>query len=865
MTKHPLDGLDDDIRDHIERETEDNIARGMSPEEARRAALRAFGNVALVREDTRAVWVPPLLDQFAQDVRYAVRLLRRAPGFAAAAILTFALGIGATTTIFSIVDAAVLRPLPYDAADRLVTIRFQSPTTGRSLRGMMPRDFLDWREHASPFEAMTAIGDRAVTLRGAGEPDEVRVASVTADFFAVFRVTPALGRPFTHADEFPGTGQVAIISHGFWQSRFGGADDVVGRTLMLNDTLYEIVGVLPQTFTWPAGASQPSPIFLPMTFRDYDRQRGVEQGMNLSITARLLPGMSIAEAETALSHRQEQLDLEHHPEMPKGFTQVQLTPLLEQYVGTARTWMVMLLGAAAFVLLIACANVANLVLAHATARVRELTVRAALGASRARVARQLLAESLLLSTLGAAAGLAAAWWGLTLLSAAMPATIPRAADIGLDLRVLGFTTLVAVTTGILCGVLPALQGSRVDLVTGLKDGSATGATPRSSQRARHALAWAEIALAVVLLVGAGLFISSFARLLQVDRGFDPSGVTSFAVTLPRTSGEDRTLMPAVLDAVRGVPGVEVALAAGSSAPYEGGFSSFEVRIAGRSLEPGSDGEQIRFRRVSDGYVELLRIPIRRGRAFTPADASGPPIALVNEAAAREFWPDGDAVGGRFTVERVTYEVVGIVGDIRYFNPALPPAPEVFLHYRHGQFGASATFILRTPGGGADVAPAVKAAIWSVAPERAIRNVTTAETSFGRVTAARRFNMLLMSLFAALALVIAATGIYGVIAFVVGQRTREIGIRVALGARSGEVVGQFVRQGAVVLLTGIAAGGVGAWALAHTVEAFLFEVQPRDPLVFGAVALVLAGVGLVACWIPARRAARVDPLTALRAE
>jgi predicted permease len=864
MTKHPLDDLDDDIRDHIERETEDNIARGMSPEEARRAAMRAFGNVALVREDARAVWIPPLLDQFAQDVRYAVRLLRRAPGFAAAAILTFALGIGATTAIFSIVDAAVLRPLPYPEPDRLVTVSLHNPTSGRRATAMMPRDFLDWRERAQPLEAIAATAGGAMTLLGTGEPEEVSIARVTADFFAVFRVVPALGRPFTEADEFPAADRVAIISHRFWQTRFGGADDVVGRSVTLDTTPYEIVGVLPGTFVWPAGASQPSPIFLPRAFRDEDRQYGVLQSMGFSATARLRRGVSIEEAVASLSRLQEQLDVQHQS-FNKGYTQVELTPLLERYVGNARRWMVTLLGAVAFVLLIACANVANLVLAYATARVRELTVRAALGASRARVARQLLAESLLLSTLGAAVGLAVAWWGLALLRAAMPATIPRAADIGLDLRVLGFTTLVAVATGILCGVLPALHGSRVDLITGLKSGSATGATPRNSQRTRHALAWAEIALAVVLLVGAGLFISSFARLLQVDRGFDPSGVTSFGVTLPRTSGEDRTLMPAVLDAMRAVPGVQVALAAGSSGPYEGGFSSFPARIVGRPLEPGRGGEQVRFRKVSEGYVELLRIPVRRGRSFTEADAGGPPVALVNEAAARQFWPGGEAIGGLFEVERVTYEVVGIVGDIRYFNPALPPEPELFLHYQHGQYGAWATFMVRSLGGGPDMPPAVKEAIWSVAPGRAIAGVTTAEESFGRVTAARRFNMLLMTLFAALALVIAATGIYGVIAFVVGQRTREIGIRVALGARSGEVVGQFVRQGAVVLLTGIAAGAAGAWALAHTVEAFLFEVQPREPLVFGAVAALLGLVGLVACWLPARRAARVDPLTALRAE
>jgi predicted permease len=555
----------------------------------------------------------------------------------------------------------------------------------------------------------------------------------------------------------------------------------------------------------------------------------------------------------------------HKKAFNKGYLRAEVIPLLEDYVGTARSWMLMLLGAVGLVLLIACANVANLVLAHSSTRVRELTLRGAIGASRWRIARQLIAESLLLSVLGAAAGVLVAWWGLSLLRGAMPTTIPRAFSIGLDLRVLGFTSLLAIGTGFVCGLLPALRGSRVDLVGGLKDG--TGATAGAGrQRVRHMLAWAEIALAVMLLVGAGLFISSFARLMRVDQGFDPSGLTSFGLSLPRPVGEqkpDPDLVPRVLAAVRAVPGVDAALIGNGGGPYEGGWSSFPLRLAGR---PVNADESIRYRTVSTGFMTMLNVPIRAGRDLSSTDTvRSAPVALVNEAAARAFWGTQTPLGSRLEINTVTYEVVGVVGDMRYQGPAAPPVPEAFLHYEQVRPSGGPTFLVRSRRQAGSVLPDVKAAIWTVVPGGPITTVRTAEELFGRATATRRFNMLLMSIFAALALVIAATGIYGVIAFVVSQRTREIGVRVALGARGSEVVRMFLRQGATVIAAGITAGLIGAWLLARTVQGFLFEVEPRDPVVFTVVAVVLAFVGLLACWLPARRAARIDPLIALRSE
>ncbi len=810
------------------------------------------------------------LETLWQDVRYGARMLRRSPGFAAAAILTFALGIGANTAIFSIVDAAILRPLPYDEPDRIVNVSQHNPQTGRQTDGMMPRDFLDWRERTDLFEHIALIGGGAFTLVGDGEPEEIRVNRVTEGFFEMMRVQPMLGRAFTRADEEPGRERVAILSHAFWKTRLGASPDVIGHQLRLNGQPYEIVGVLPERFVYPAGARRPTPIFLPFTFTAKDRQHGIIQSMSFGPTLRLKDGKTREEVEAVLSQIQAAAD-PRKLAFNKGYTRVELTPLLEEYVGTARSWMLMLLGAVAFVLLIACANVANLVLAHGTARIRELTVRGALGASRWRIARQLLAESLLLATVGAAAGLAVAWWGIGVLRAALPPGIPRASTIGMDLRVLGFTAAAAIATGLVCGLLPALQGSRLDLTTGMKEGSGASAG-KAGRRVRHMLAWVEVALAVMLLVGAGLFISSFARVLWVNYGFDARGVVTIDYGSRRLApGEkpDLTYLPRVLEAVRSVGGVEAALVTAGNGPFFGGSTTSPFKVIGRPDVPADARPQIRIKRVSPGFLEILRVPILRGRRFTSQDSrSGVATLVINESAARQFWPNQDPIGQRIEMAQTNeqqWEVVGVAGDVRYNDPTLPPVPEAFLNYELATFHSGGTLLLRAAGDASAIVPAIKGAIWTVNPAQTLTNLQSVDTQFGRTTAARRFNMLLMSIFAALALLIAATGIYGVIAFLVGRRTREIGVRVALGASPSEVVALFLRQGVFVVVAGIAAGLVGAWWLSRAVQQFLFEVEPRDPLVFATVGAVLMVVGVLASWLPARRAARVDPLTALRAE
>jgi predicted permease len=795
-----------------------------------------------------------------RDLIYGLRILRRSPGFAAAAILTFALGIGANTAIFSIVDAAVLRPLPYDASDRLVSITLHNTITGRKTTGAMPRDFLDWRTGNEAFSDVALIAGGLYTLLGAGEPEEIRIVRVTAGYFEMLHTAPALGRTFTDEDERPEGTRVAIISHDFWRTRFDASPDVIGRVLRLDGEPFEIVGVLPARFQYPVGAVAQSRVFLPFLFSAADRQRGTPQSMGFNPTARLKDGVTVAQAEAAMSRLQATLDTSHAT-ANKGYTRVELKPLLDDYIGDARPWMLTLLASVGLVLVIACANVANLVLAYGTTRVRELTVRRALGATRGRIVRQLMSETLLLALLGAGAGLAMAWWSLGLLGAALPPSIPRAGSIGLDARVFLFTTTTAILTGLACGLLPAFVGSSTDVVSGLKDGAPGTGASRTGHRARLTLAWVEIALAVVIVAGAGLFIKSFVRLLQVDQGFDASGVASMRISGPRNAepAVNRRFVLDALDAVRGVPGVEAAVTE-SGGPYAGGYSTFPVRIAGRPR--ASEDESIHFRKVSAGFLELLRVPLLRGRGFSIDDtAQSPPVAMINEMAVRRYLDDREPIGQRIEIQNTTFEIVGVVANMRYGSPGSPPVPEAYLPYEQTARSGGTIVFRAAPA----AIPAIKAAIWKLNPSQPISNLQTSDETFGRGTAVRRFNMVLMTVFAVLALVIAATGIYGVMAFVVGQRTREVGVRLALGASPSAVIGLFLRQGAAVVITGLTVGIIATWWLARGVQSFLYEIDARDPVVFAIVLAVLAVVALAACWLSARKAGRIDPLAALRAE
>ncbi len=794
------------------------------------------------------------------DVRHAFRLFSRCRGFAVTAISMVALGIGATTAIFSIVDAAVLRPLPYPEPDRLVDFTF---TTPRGLSSSVaPRTFLDLRENQEVFEAITAVGGGAVVITSGGEPEELRPWKVTADFFAVYRVVPLLGRSFGYDAERPGSDRVAVLGYRFWERRFGLARDVVGKTLITDGGSYEIIGVLPETFQSSAGRS-PDVVF-PLAFSDEDRQHGILQSSFLGVAGRLRAGVTIAQATAQMNVLNDRFE-----DRRVGFNkerQVVLVPMHETVTGRARSWMLMLLGSVTFVLLIACVNVASLFLAHGVDRVRELTVRAALGASGWRITRQVFAEALLIAVCGAALGVLLAWWGVEALRASIPRSIPRSATVAINLRVLGFASLAAMVTALVSGTMPAFSSRRLNLADGLKDGARWTTPERGRRVLGHMLTGAEIAAALVLLVGAALFIRSFARVMTLDPGFDTSKLYAMYVDFPVT------LAPAARSAfgadmvqhVAGVPGVAGAAMSYSARPFSVESTRMPFRL--EDDQPGTTREAIAVRTVTPEYLPLLGVPRRAGRGLESRDTpSTPHVAVVNASAVRELFPDGRAMGKRLVFRQFSPVIVGVVADARGMGREREPEPEVFVPMAQHSVGAGATLTIRLAARDDRVIAAVKAAVFEMVPGRPITDVEAVDDTARRAAAPRRFNMLLLTIFGVVALGIAATGIYGLMAYTVRRRTHEIGVRLALGARASDVTSLVLRQGALVIGLGIVAGLAAAWLLARTVQSFLFEIDARDPIAFGGAAAVIAAAGLVACWRPVHRASRVDPVVALRAE
>jgi putative ABC transport system permease protein len=812
------------------------------------------------------------------DLRNAFRSLRSSPTFTTVALVVLALGIGAGTAIFSVVDAIVLRGLPFDEHDRLVAVLEHDTKRETTFGGgtTTTQMFLDWRAKQQSFEAITAIQSSLFQLKNdAGEPADARGQLMTHEFFQVFRVAPLLGRAFTKDDEAVGRHRVAILSYGYWQRRFGGAQDVVGKTIQLNEQSWEIVGVMPRGFEYPVAAERPTEIYGPAPFGKEASVRGGSRNYNYTAVARLKDGVSVAQANDDMNRLMAALD-EQYPKWSPG-RRARILTLHEHLVGKVRTWMLMLLAAVALVLLISCANVANLMLARATVRSREMGIRSALGASRWRLVRTLLVEGVVLALAGAAIGVLLAYGGVSVLKAWMPANVPRVAAIAIDLRVLATAVVAALATGLVFGVVPALHASRPDLTTALKDSGRSSTAGAASQRLRGLLVVAEVALAVILLVGAGLFIGSFARLVSVDPGFNYRNVVVFDV-YPRPdmtlTGQARwedmmrrggPYLAQVMAAVRGVGGVRDVAAVSNGLPLSGSWSRNSVTLPGKGELEGDD-DSIDQRGVSPNYLQVMEIPLRRGRYLNDNDREGSEmVAVINDAAARKYWPGQDALGQRFTVNDKERVVVGIVGNIRHLGPELPPRQECYLPM--SQSGASGgTLVIRTTGDAMAAVPALKAAIWSVNKEqRLTREVVTLEGYMDRLIAQRRFNMALLALFGVLGLVIAAVGIYGVMAYIVAQRTSEIGVRMALGATRGNVVAMVLRRASWLMAAGIAIGGAGAWYLSSTVKSFLFEVEPNDPGIFAGALTTLAIAGLLASAIPARRAAAVDPLIALRQE
>ena len=854
-----------ELESHLQLHIDDNVARGMTPAEARRQALIDLGGVEPTKEAVRAQRGLPLLEEAAQDARYALRAMRKNPGFALVVIVTLGLGIGANTAIFSVVDAVLLRPLPYPEADRIVQVWHTPPQEafpGRKTFSVSPANYLDWRDQSRSFESLAAFADEQVSYSGGDRPELILGARVMPELFAVLRARPMLGRTFNPDEIVPGNDKVVLVSHRFWQTHLGGDPGVVGQSVRLSGESYTIAGVMPPRFQFPARTE----MWLPLAWSDEERStRGIH---DYWVVGRLAPGASLAGAQaemTAISRRLE----EAYPADDKGWGAL-LVPLREQTVGEVEPALLVLLVAVSFVLLISCANVANLVLARTLARKREIALRAALGASRGRIVRQILAENLVLALIGGGLGLLVGTFGLDAIRGLVGEKLPRAAEIAVDGRVLLFTFVLSIVTGLLAALVPALRLTHVDLADSLKQGLGKAGSDTGGNRTRGGLVVAEVALSLILLVGAGLMLRTLALLRGVNPGFDTRGVLTMHLALSDLKYDAEPAQIAfyerALERIRALPGVAAAGAV-SDLPTTGG-STQPFAIEGRPQVQMSDQPEVAVRVATPGYFETLRIPLLRGRPLRPSDAAGQPHAtVISESMARQFWPGEDAVGKRLTLTfrpDAPWDVVGIVGDVK-LNGLAATAPTPVLYVPHAQRPRHwMALVIRAPRP-ASLAPAVAAVIRGLDPELPLVDAMTLETLLDDSLAQQRLAMVLLSVFAGFALLLAAIGIYSVLSYAVRRRMQEIGIRVALGARPWDVLWLVIGHGLRLTAAGLVLGGAGALALSHLIAGLLFGVAPTDPTTFGAVAALLLAIALLACYLPARRAVRVDPMVSMRYE
>jgi len=794
------------------------------------------------------------------DIRYALRSLHRHRVFALTAILTLGLGIGANTAIFSAVNGVLLRPLPYPDPDRILTIWGHHPAIGRESASLP--DFLDWRK-ARSFSGMAAWANAAFTVTGTGEPEVVSGALVTPNYFRVLGAPIPLGRDFRD-DEARGAARVVVLSQGYWQRAYGGRPDVVGSQITLGGVPYTVVGAGARGLALPAEVD----IWAPF---QTDTTLGRRNDF-LQVIGRLAPGATAETAQVELATIARRLEAEY-PASNAGWG-VELIGLHERIVGEIRPALLVFLGAVALVLLIACANVANLMLVRVAARERELTIRAALGASRRRLVRQLLTESVLLALAGGVLGLGLAVWGVSALRALEPGTLPRLDEVRLDARALAFALVLSVGTGLLFGVVPAVRARRFDLRGGLAEGGRALSGARSAARTRNALVLAEVALASVLLVGAALLLRSFVGLTRVDPGVSVDGILTARVTLPRSRYDDPArqvaFADALLDRARALPGVASA-ALGSAAPVDDAVPYWAIALAGVEQPPPDVVQDAVVYRASPEYFHTFGLPLIRGRLFEAADrADRTPVAVVSQGLAQRYWPGRDPVGSRITFGDPTdsatswMTVVGVVGDVRQDGAVSPAYPQIYVPFAQLS-NRSVVVALRTGRNPLALAAPLKQALAGVDPGLALSQVTTMEQRVAGTLARPRVNALLLAGFAATALVLAALGIYGVIAYSVVQRTRELGIRVALGASADAVLGMVMRQGLTPVMIGLGVGlGVAAVG-SRVLRSLLYGVTATDLATYGAVAAFLTVVASAASYVPARRAARSDPVLALRAE
>jgi putative ABC transport system permease protein len=796
-----------------------------------------------------------------QDLRYGVRMLLKQKGVTAIAVLTLALGIGANTAIFSVVNGVLLKPLPYREPEQLMMVWESFPGSQENM--VMPANFADWRTQNRVFTDMAAWVGKTLNLSGSGEPEKLEGLRVTANLFSLLGVQPSLGRTFLPEEDQPGANQVALISHGLWQRRFAGAAEAIGSRVLLDGTEFTIIGVMPPKFHFPA---RQQVIWIPLALSPEQINARVAAHY-LSVIARRQPDVTESQAQTEMSALAARLE--------KQYPQTNVTigartvPLKEQMVGDLRQALLILFAAAGFVLLVACTNVANLLLFRAAVRQKEVAVRLALGAGRERLMRQLLTESLLLALLGGGLGLLLALWGVSALVSVAPERLALADKVTVDWSVLGFTLAASALTGVIFGLFPAFQATRLDLNEALKEGGRDAAQGRSG--VRSLLVVVEVALALILMTGAGLMINSFLRLRQVDAGFKAERLLTMEIdpTLARYPNHSTlaAFYDQLLDRIAAMPGVESAsvvtrlpLTATSGHYMFSTESQTGWKYAGAL--PST---------ISPGYFQTMGIPLLRGRAFTAQDnPQTESVAIINEAMAQRAWPSQDPLGKRirmypYNATAPTLAVVGVVKDVKQSELQIAARPQVYRSYTQVSSYPPRDLVIKTRTEPLGLAAAIRAAIQMVDKDQPISNIRTMEQILTASLAEQRFNMLLLASYAALALVLAAVGIYGVMSYLVTQHTREIGIRLALGAQARDVLRLVVGQGLTLTCVGIGIGLAGARGLLRLLKTLLFEVSTTDPLTFAGIAFLLFNVALLACWLPARRAAKVDPLVALRYE
>jgi len=811
-----------------------------------------------------------------QDLRYSARTLLKKPGFTLIAIMTLALGIGANTAVFSVVNAVLLRPLPYPSADRLVTVWGNLHREGLTKMTASVAEFTDYQRRSRVFGHLAAYGWEAFNLTGDGNPERVVGARVTASLFSALGVAPVLGRAFLPEEDQRGRDQVVMISHRLWQNRFAADPNMIGRTITLNGRSFSVVGVMPAGFQFPF---QDIGVWKPAAFTA-EEQSEKERGSHfLSVAGRLKPGVTLEQAQAEMEAVGREMGSLYQGDYPNGYG-VQIVSLHEETVGESRTALLLLLATVGFVLLIACANVANLLLVRGTSRQKEIAIRLALGASRRRVMSQLLAESMLLALVGGVAGLLLALWGADLLVALGPVDLPRLKEVAVDGRALGFTFALSLLTGGICGLAPALQASKPDLTESLKEGGKGAGADPSHRRLRSLLVVSEVTLALVLLVGAGLMIKSFIVLQRVDPGFKPENVLSLRVLLPPEKyaepQQKRNFFTELVQRAGALPGVE-AVGAVTYLPLSGSRNDRSFSIEGRAGMSGQPGESqpgADYVGVSENYFEVMQTPLVTGRRFTEADSREPAGAIINETMARRFWPDEDAIGQRIRLGNLQspfpwMTIVGVAKDMRHSGLDAEVKPTIFVPYLQPRLPAFAVgsmfLVVRSNIDAASLVTPLRTEVLAMDKDQPITNVNTMRQRLAESTAGRRFQMLLFGVFGSTALMLAAIGIYGVMSYTVTQRTREIGIRMALGAQRTHVLRLVIGQGMLLVLIGVGVGLAAALALTRLMSSLLFGVTATDPITFAAVSVLLAGVALTACFVPARRAAKVDPMVALRYE